>query len=211
MWTRGFRPSAGVDDYLTKPFNLGTPCPGARLAAPRRLRKEARGRPADCPRGSVRSDRTPCATWRAQHCPPQREFELLLFLVRHADAVQSRQTILDAVRGAPFVGDPKPGRLHGLPAQEGGNPRAYNCCTRCGVWASWRGWAVRSLEAQLQISPPPGPSPISNSPCIARIKCSRSLPCHCPGFHCCCREQTVPAPARAPQWEYRGLDPVHAA
>ena len=36
----------------------------------------------------------------------QREFELLLFLVRNADAVQSRQTILDAVWGAPFVGDP---------------------------------------------------------------------------------------------------------
>mgnify|MGYP002831034536 CR=1 FL=1 len=36
----------------------------------------------------------------------QREFELLLFLVKHSADVQSRQTILDAVWGAPFVGDP---------------------------------------------------------------------------------------------------------
>ena len=36
----------------------------------------------------------------------RREFDLLTFLVRHADAVQSRQSILDAVWGTPFVGDP---------------------------------------------------------------------------------------------------------
>ena len=36
----------------------------------------------------------------------QREFELLLFLVKHSGDVQSRQAILDAVWGDPFVGDP---------------------------------------------------------------------------------------------------------
>ena len=36
----------------------------------------------------------------------QREFELLRFLIQHAETVQARQTILDAVWGAPFVGDP---------------------------------------------------------------------------------------------------------
>ena len=36
----------------------------------------------------------------------QREFELLLFLVKNAGDVQPRQTILDAVWGTPFVGDP---------------------------------------------------------------------------------------------------------
>ena len=36
----------------------------------------------------------------------RREFALLLFLVRNANEVQSRQTILDSVWGAPFVGDP---------------------------------------------------------------------------------------------------------
>ena len=35
-----------------------------------------------------------------------REFDLLCHLLRHADAVQSRQSILEAVWGAPFVGDP---------------------------------------------------------------------------------------------------------
>ncbi|WP_392345393.1 winged helix-turn-helix domain-containing protein [Parasynechococcus sp.] len=36
----------------------------------------------------------------------QREFELLLFLVKQAGEVQSRQTILDAVWGSSFVADP---------------------------------------------------------------------------------------------------------
>ena len=36
----------------------------------------------------------------------QREFDLLAYLVQHHDQVQPRQTILDNVWGAPFVGDP---------------------------------------------------------------------------------------------------------
>jgi two-component system response regulator MprA len=36
----------------------------------------------------------------------QREFELLLFLIREPERVHGRQTILDAVWGSPFIGDP---------------------------------------------------------------------------------------------------------
>ncbi len=35
-----------------------------------------------------------------------REFDLLAFLIRVPEQVHSRQAILDAVWGAPFIGDP---------------------------------------------------------------------------------------------------------
>lgn len=98
----------GVDDYLTKPFELKEL--HARVRA--RLR---RSRYASSERGSetlvlgdLRIDLIERQVQRGERqlSLSQREFDLLAYLVKHSGEVQQRLQILERVWGAPFVGDP---------------------------------------------------------------------------------------------------------
>ena len=98
----------GVDDYLTKPFELKELQARVRAQLRRRL-YDAEDRPADqLSLGDLQIDLLSRSVERGDRVLnlSQREFELLCFLVRQPDTVHRRQDILDGVWGSPFVGDP---------------------------------------------------------------------------------------------------------
>ena len=98
----------GVDDYLTKPFELKEL--NARVRARLRRSRYANSERASesLSLGDLSIDLIERQVQRGEHklSLTQREFDLLAYLVKHSGEVQPRLQILESVWGAPFVGDP---------------------------------------------------------------------------------------------------------
>ena len=98
----------GVDDYLTKPFELKEFHARVR-ARLRRSRYANSERTSDIlSLGDLRIDLIERQVQRGKQkvSLSQREFDLLAYLVKHSGEVQPRLQILESVWGKPFVGDP---------------------------------------------------------------------------------------------------------
>jgi two-component system OmpR family response regulator len=95
---------AGADDFLAKPFSFMVLT--ARLRA--LLRRGTRARPTVLAVGDLRLDPALHRVWRGdeQVGLTPRQFSLLEFLMRHAEEVLAKQTILDHVWDYDFEGDP---------------------------------------------------------------------------------------------------------
>ncbi|MCW2674209.1 MAG: response regulator receiver [Frankiales bacterium] len=94
----------GADDYLTKPFSFVVLV--ARLRS--LVRRGAPARPVVLEIGDLTIDpaRHTVTVAGEKVALTPREFALLLFLMRHPEAVQSKREILDSVWDAHYDGDP---------------------------------------------------------------------------------------------------------
>ena len=98
----------GVDDYLTKPFELRELHARVRARLRRSLYASSERSSESLSLGDLHIDLIERQVQRGEHklSLTQREFDLLAYLVKHSGEVQPRLQILESVWGAPFVGDP---------------------------------------------------------------------------------------------------------
>jgi len=103
---------SGADDYITKPFGLGE-----FLARVRAVLRRAPGRTVqgqELQVGNIRADLTSHRAYRGDeelHLS-QREFDLLVELMRNAGAVLTRDLLLSRVWGYDYLGDTRTVDVH---------------------------------------------------------------------------------------------------
>ena len=132
----------GADDYIEKPFSPSVLVARvkAHLAQYARLKPETAG-PQRITAGPLTAD--PAARAIAKNGVElplkNKEYELLLFLMRYPEQVFSREDLYEMIWGLESMGDNMTVAVHINHLREkieDTPPRTRSCCKRCGAWAT---------------------------------------------------------------------------